>query len=407
MRGLLFALAAWAPLDSRIPGPFGLGIGTILLALLAVLLVVRQPDSLVSTLRSGRLLALYLFLGTAVALELAHPGPSLGWWWRLAQLGVGIVLVATAAGDGRAVRAALHGLVAGGTAIALLLATTSWTTFAAIDVADYTVTQQARADALQGTIVSTGSINTAAFYAGAAGAVALALALVSPRRATRLTMGVAATTCFVGTAFSVSRGALLAGALAALVPLFHQRRHLGRRLTKALIVVVALVVILPPSVFGRVVTTKAETTDGKDDPRVVLWQSVGTALPEVAPFGIGAGQFASGWALDNGFGDSSAQRARGTHSSLTQILVYWGVVPLGCFVLFVGSTLRRLPRSLAPLDLRLPVLTFAVALAAELFISHSLHGKQYAIGFGLALALLHRGTRRRSAPRAARAVARP
>ncbi len=386
-RAGLVAFAFWVPLDSRVPVG-GTGLGTLLLIGMLGAVLLARAGALARVGRQAPMVLLYLMLACSLVVEIVHPTSSLGWWSRLLQVVFGVLVVAAVARDARTMRAAAQGIVLGGVFVAVTLTLSSWSSFASLAEADATATSQARTEALDGTVLGAGSINTAAIFTSAAGAVAIAMALTATNRSARAAYAAASLTCYVGAAFSVSRGALLSGVVAGLVAVFSQRRHLGRRAVTVVLVVFALFLVLPGSVFGRVTNSSLETPGGKKESRLVLWEAVGQTLDQTFLLGVGAGVYSKGgWAVDNGFAPGGG-RVPGTHSSVTQMLVFWGIVPVGFFLAFVVLLFTKLREGRAPPELRLPVTAFLVALSTELVLSHSLQGKQYALGFGLAVAML-------------------
>lgn len=382
-RWLVVLLTLWVPLDAVVPIGPGLSLGTLLLALLLTLMLLTRPRVLTAVLASPYLVPIYLFLGVTICIELIHPFASLDWWFQVAQMLIGAVIVAAAIRSSRAVAWALFGLVIGGTLAGAFLTILSWDDFAAIGDISGNSAFAARQTALSGTVLVT-NLNTIAAYTAVAFSVSVCFALARSGRARLLYMG-AASCCAFGSIFSGSRGSLAIGVFGLLVAFLLRLRTGGRLKASAMValLIFAVAVLVPASAFGRAADT--DVGAGSRDSRLELWNAFSANLGEVAPIGIGYGNFKTVWGTENGFALRNDLSPILTHNSYTQLMINWGWAPLAIFVYYLMRIGRGVWRSESYDELRLPCMVLLATAAASLLFTHTLYAIQFTLAFGVSM----------------------
>jgi hypothetical protein len=396
-RLLLVLLVLSLPLEEALPTTGRFSVPFALLASLLIVVALTRPYALVRVSMQPVSALLGSFLIFTLVIELIHPHPDLSFWVRTLQMVVGGLVVAAACRDRRTVQLVLFGAVVAGTAVAVFLI---WTLFGPLSTAStrtFESTTVVRDTALGSTEEAT--INTLGYLAAQAMAIATAVALTTNDPRTRRRWYLVLATGFAGVLLSVSRGSIGTAAVAIVLTLLLGTRQ---RRASALAVAVALsagLFLAPPSVYARL-TLHPSGYGNRQEARSQIYNATERTFSQYAFAGVGAGNFRE-WGVDHGF-SRDGRTVLGTHNSLTQIAVFWGLLPVALFVIAMAALYRLAP----PLALfprgGLALRSLAIAAGANLMVTHTLYDKSMSVVLGLLI-----GTSLWIVPRSLRTTTQP
>ncbi|GJL66940.1 MAG: hypothetical protein NPIRA05_19110 [Nitrospirales bacterium] len=97
--------------------------------------------------------------------------------------------------------------------------------------------------------------------------------------------------------------------------------------------------------------------------------------------GVGVEDFYGKWGKTTKFWDGA--KVHGSHNSLAQITIFWGIPGLLAFSYLLWKAFRHIPRPCGKDPLRLCVLGISVSAFLELLVVHTLAGKEFSLALGM------------------------
>jgi len=220
-----------------------------------------------------------------------------------------------------------------------------------------------------------GNINRMGFVIGVGGVVCIAVAGTFRRR-WRLLVGLAGIFCLFGMALFASRSAILV-TLAAVATMVAMRGEKRARNAFFATVLLAGIWFIVPEVSRARFAFGEISERGREDSRTRVYRMIAMSLPDVLPFGVGENRYWNEWATD------ILGRRLGTHNSLLQVTVLWGVPGLVGLALVGFSVFRSLPDTRVRDPLRLCAWAVAVAVGMRWMATHGIYDKEFSVLLGI------------------------
>jgi hypothetical protein len=382
-RLVLMATAVVIPLEPYFPAIAGFTIPYFMFAMVAGYSLLNRPTALAKTLSHPVFLAAFCLLMIGSFMESIHPFSSYGEIFRIGQMFVAAVFVASLCRDRRALRVTFYGLLIAGVVASILL---FMSTYGALHGA--TATDFGEASKIRSKVVADAGIKLVSLAGspvrGAIVALAFGLTTKFAKRS-KLLLGIALL-CTIAAFLPMSRSAIAMLAVAcATVVFLYGVKHM-RVLLIATVLGVGVLIWVPDVVFSRMTVT-TETAPGREESRTHIYKAALSHLREYIVTGVGAGNFAGPWGrsshyykpISHGLG-----MILGAHNAFIQVTVWWGVAALLALILVVYLTYRCLPPKGEGKDvLVLCLYGVAVTFFLQLMVSHVIGEKDLALGFGL------------------------
>lgn len=379
-RGLLVTAICLMPFDRAIGVPGGLGVVGVVLAVLAAVVVLRDPGNALRVALDPRALPVYGFLALTLAVEMLHPASSVAWWFRVALNLGALLVVAACCRDRRTLTAALWAMVAVAAVFALPYLMGAYGTVGGSDASSFEESSELRSEVVSDTAWFDFGVNLWSVLLGQAAGLAVALAPLA-RRQVRPLLYALAVLLALTTILSFSRTGALVVVVSLVVAVVASRARATGKVVRIALVAAAVLVLVPAAVLPRL---SVATSDEEKDSRVVIAETVADTAPQWALIGVGAGNYWGGWAEANGFPVKTS--VSGTHNAYAQVAVQWGLPGLGLLLLMLTVVARQIPRRASADPLRAALVVLFVSLCVGMVFSHSLYHKHIAVGFGLILA---------------------
>jgi O-Antigen ligase len=378
-RVFLFTTIVALPTENHFTFLPGFSLIFLLFGAIALYVVFFRFSELLQTVCHPLFLAAFLFLGYGVLMELTHDNASYGELFRVAQMIVGAVLLATICRDWPALRSACHGYLIAGVFLSALLFFTSYGALSQATTANFQEASELRASAFENNPLEA-NLNSMAFGAGQAAVVALAWALAAHGSLHRNLYLIAGVICMIGSFLPLSRGgvAITIAACASVMYAFGLRH--GKPLLIAVLVGGAVLMWVPQSVWSRM-SFSFEEREGKVEGRARVYGTAIDHLPEYVLTGIGAGNFWSAWGLKTEL--NTGGRVTGSHNCFIQVTLYWGILGLLALVLIFWQAYRCIPRYSNRDAAALSLVGVAVSLGLYSMVIHSVYAKEFSLGLGL------------------------
>ena len=375
----LFTTIVALPSENHFTFLPGFSLIFLLFGAIALYVVFFRFSELLQTLCHPLFLAAFLFLGYGVLMELTHDNASYGELFRVAQMIVGAVLLATICRDWPALRSACHGYLIAGVFLSALLFFTSYGALSQATTANFQEASELRVSAFENNPLEA-NLNSMAFGAGQAAVVALAWALAARQSVYRGFYMAAGVICMIGSFLPLSRGgvAITIAACASVMYAFGLRH--GKPLLIAVLLGGAVLMWVPQSVWSRM-SFSFEEREGKVEGRARVYGTAIDHLPEYVLTGIGAGNFWSAWGLKTEL--STGGRVTGSHNCFIQVTLYWGILGLLTLLLIFWQAYRCIPRYSNRDAAALSLIGIAVSLGLYSMVIHSVYAKDFSLGLGL------------------------
>ena len=136
-RFLLVVVAALIPMEANLPTLGGASITFIVFGLMLGYLVLRRPGVLLRTAKCPVFVAGYIFLATALVMEIWHGSVNFNYMFRIFMMILGGVAVASFCRDRSALHSCMSGYVLGSLLLAPILILTLFGVLSAANVTDY------------------------------------------------------------------------------------------------------------------------------------------------------------------------------------------------------------------------------------------------------------------------------
>jgi hypothetical protein len=378
-RVFLFTTIVALPTENHFTFLPGFSLIFLLFGAIALYVVVFRFSELLQTVCHPLFLAAFLFLGYGVLMELTHDNASYGELFRVAQMIVGAVLLATICRDWPALRSACRGYLIAGVFLSALLFFTSYGALSQATTTNFQEASELRVSAFENNPLEA-NLNSMAFGAGQAAVVALGWALAAHGSLHRNLYLIAGVICMIGSFLPLSRGgvAITIAACASVMYAFGLRH--GKPLLIAVLVGGAVLMWVPQSVWSRM-SFSFEEREGKVEGRARVYGTAIDHLPEYVLTGIGAGNFWSAWGLKTEL--NTGGRVTGSHNCFIQVTLYWGILGLLALLLIFWQAYRCVPRYSNRDAAALSLVGIAVSLGLYSMVIHSVYAKEFSLGMGL------------------------
>lgn len=379
-KALLALMIVTLPLESHLLIIPGYSIQFVMFAAVALYGVVRHYRVLLRTMGHPVFLAGYIFLLYAAAMEMTAPHANFDVLFRTGQMIVGAILIASICRDTHALKVAFSGYIVAGVWLSLLLFLTSYGAIQRTAASNFDEASKLRAEVFAENPLQA-DLNSMAFSAGQGAVIAVAWALVAPTTLSRTVLLGAALFCLVASFLPLSRGGAVITILSCASVVYGFGLRGGKSLLTIAILVTMVWMVVPQAVWSRMAFTFDEQ-EGKQEGRALVYQAAMDHLPEYILTGVGAGNFWSNWGAKTAFKGSS-KRVSGSHNSLFQVTLYWGIGGLLTFLMIFWQAYRCLPyrgnRQVASLCL----LGISVSLLFYAQVVHTMYAKEFCLGLGL------------------------
>jgi len=382
------------PMEEALPNPGGFSVGFFLFAISSIYIISQRFGSIAHIWNHPVFLASYVFLLLSLIFEGCSAFASYKEIIRIAQMFMGVIVIATLCRDTRALRVCIAGYILMGIYLSLYLFLTSYGALQGATATDFDEASRVRAEVFQENSLQA-NVNNIAFFLAQAAAVTLAIALMSRSAFARYSLFGITALCFIASFLPLSRSGtaitLIAGVAVMLAYIGTNRRASFQRIMRIIVLMLGLgaclLVWVPPAVFSRL-TVPAEKSDGTTDARTRVYQAAWNHLPEYWLAGVGAGNF---WEGSWGKHSEYFQRhgVLGAHNCFIQIAIYWGLPGLLSLLSIVYCAYKSLPKECGNDPLSLAVLGVAVALFGVMFVMHNLEFKGFSLGLGLLVGAQH------------------
>jgi len=130
-------------------------------------------------------------------------------------------------------------------------------------------------------------------------------------------------------------------------------------------------------VFARFSPAATKESGESEDARVKVYSALIKAFPEYCLTGVGAGNYYRSWASTHGV-RNKAGFPLGTHNSVLQVLVYWGIAGVTIYIAMLWLAYRSLPPIPAANATTLALFGITVAMGIRLLFAHQIYIKEFA-----------------------------
>ena len=376
---LLFTTIVALPAENHFVFLPGFSLLFLLFSATALYVVLFRFSELLQTVCHPVFLAAFLFLGYGFLMESTHDNASYGELFRVAQMVVGAVLLASICRDWPALKSACHGYLLAGLFLSALLFVTSYGALSQARTANFQEASELRVAAFENNPLDA-NLNSMAFGAGQAAVVALAWALAAHGSVHRSLYMIAGAICMIGSFLPLSRGgvAITIAACASVMYAFGLRH--GKPLLIAVLLGGAVLMWVPQSVWSRMSFT-FEEREGKVEGRARVYGTAIDHLPDYVLTGVGAGNFWSAWGMKTAL--STGGRVTGSHNCFIQVTLYWGILGLLALLLIFWQAYRCIPRYSYRDAAALSLIGVAISLGLYSMVIHSVYAKEFSLGLGL------------------------
>lgn len=368
---LVFALA----FEESLPRVGPVSVGFVLFAFVGLFTFLRRQRALAIGFRHPVTLAFIFLVVVGIGFEVIRQVPTLVYVRRIGLMALGAVLVATLVRDRVAMRTGLLAFTFVALIFAGVVAQTGGRELYAETAGDYFAATAARIDALRDLPIR-GNLNRMGFIVGIGGVIGFVVAGTMRRRWQQRVVRLVGALCILGMALLASRSAIVVtlAAVATLVVMRGEKRARGA--FGAAILLTMLWFLIPDVTRARL--SYGETSKrGREDGRAKMYRMTVVNLPEVLPFGVGENRYWNEWATD------VLGRRLGTHSSLLQVIVLWGIPGLVGLVLVGFAVLRSLPDTRVRDPLRLCAWAMAAAVGTRWMATHGMYDKEFSVLLGI------------------------
>jgi len=368
------------PLQDHVPPIAGFSIVYLAFALLALIAVFTQPRALMRAASNRVFIAAYALLLVTLLVEALHTGPTFIWWGRMAQMVAGGVIIAALCRTERDIDAVLTGLIIAGLWVAFIIARSTAGLGAASAVGFHEVSMLR--GALLGEMGLRANWNTLAFICVGAAGVAATRAVLA-RNSMRFVYAGAALATVFATFLTFSRSGA-ASLMVVLGYVFYALMNREMFLRLALVVIATILVValaVPSVVFERFTFSLDYDATGRRESRAMVYSTVIREIPDYIALGVGEGNFWNVWAIEHGL--EAQGETIGAHNCPLQILLYWGMPGLLCWLALLFVAWRTLRNSSRHNLHRVALKAFCLSVFMSSLASHDLSDKEFSMALGM------------------------
>jgi len=383
-RFLLVTSIVFLPLESFFPTVAGMSLSFLLFAVLAAYVVANRPRILGETWCHSVFIAAYAFIGVSAMLEFSSPLSAYDQHIRFAQMIGGALCVAVLCRDRSALTVVVYAYIVMALWASVVLFSTGYGTLQGTTAEDFGEATALREEAFsQATMVT--DLNGFAIFCTQGAIVSFALSLSGWLKHLRiLLLGISAF-CLVASFLPMSRSSAVISLVSFAIILYaHGAKH-GKALILVLVLGLGVYAVVPDAVWSRMVYSSERRADGKMEARASLYDTALNRLPEYIAAGVGAGNFQRKWGLEKGFArhKSGSVIAQPAHNSPVQIMINWGILGLGMFLLIVWCVYRSVPLHCGRDGLSLALLGIMVSSGLTLLVTHGFYAKELSFALGM------------------------
>jgi hypothetical protein len=376
---MLLLIIITLPLETHMVLVPGFSIQFIMFGMVALYLLLGNVAVLFRTMGQPLFLATYVFLFFAIAMEITARNASYTEIFRIGQMIVGAILIASMCRDLAALKVALYGYLLAGVWLSVVLFLTSYGTIQGAAAADFDAASRLRTEAFADNPIEA-NINGMAFLAGQGAVVALASSFHARTVWLRnLFMGIGLF-CMIAAFLPLSRGGVAITLISCASVMYAYGLRQGKVILMGVLLGGVLLILVPQSVWSRM-SFSFEAREGKVEGRALVYGAAIDHLPEYFVTGVGSGNFWSSWARSNEFGGHGG--ASGAHNAFLQVTLYWGIGGLLTFLLILWQGYRCIPRSAQREAAALGLIGIGVSLLLFSGVVHNLYAKEFCLGLGL------------------------
>lgn len=381
-RFLLFISVVALPLQDYFPAVSGMSVMFLIFGALGAYVIVNRQRTLGESWCHPVFIVAYAFIGVCALLEYSSPLSRYEEIIRFLEMIGGAVCVAVLCRDRSALAACLYGYIVAALWVSVILYSTGYGHLQEMQADDFSQASKIRARTFGEKPVGA-NINALGNLCAQGAIVAFALSLSDRLKHLRILLLGIAGFCLIASFLPMSRGAVVINLVAFAAMLYARGVRFGGALIGVSILCVAVYALVPDVIWSRMAASSKEV--GPNESRTLLYTTALDRLPEYVVSGIGAGNFHGKWGLEKGFarnrGDVTI--AQGTHNSLLQITIYWGVLGLAMYLWMIWCIYRSFPLQCGRDELSLALLGILVSLGLWLLISHGFYQKSFSLGVGL------------------------
>lgn len=387
---LLFISIVSLPLQNYIPTVAGMSFSFLLFVVLIAYVIVNRLRILGVTWCHPVFIVTCGFVIVSVALEFSSPLSNYQQSMRFLEMAVGMLCVAVLCRDRSALTAGMYGYITIALWTSVVLYLTGYDAIQGMAADDFSQAEKVRLQAY-GEKPMGANINRLAHVCAQGALVAFAFSLSDKWRHLRGPLLGVVIICLLGALLTMSRGAGAVLLVGFAVMLAARGFRQGKALILVSILGMSIYAVVPDAVWSRMVFTTEVGKSGNMESRAKLYTNALNRLPEYIVAGVGAGNFSSKWAFENGFsshrtspdGKSTEVLLHVPHNALIQLTIYWGILGLSMFLLIVWCVYRLIPLHCGRDELSLALLAILVSLGAFLLYSNDFSDKAFAVGIGM------------------------
>lgn len=382
---MIFMAMVTLPLENHLPTVAGMSASFIIFAVLGAYVILNHPRALGKVWLHPVFIAAYVFIGVSALLEFSSPLSSYSEVFRFGSMIGGAVFLSALCRDRSGLAAGLYGYIVAALWVSVFLFLTSYGLVKGMgQVEDFHEASKVRAEAF-GDMGLQANINALAFSCTQGAVVAFTLALVGSVKFRRILFFAIATFCLVASFLPMSRGAAVITILSFSVVLYARGLRHGNVLILASILGMSIYMLVPEAVWSRMAYSTETTRSGKLEGRAWIYTMALNHLPEYVVAGVGAGNYQKKWGIEKGFAKERGGivTVAGTHNSLIQVTIFWGLLGLFLYLWIVWCVYRSIPLRCGRDELSLALLGIIVSLSLWMCESHGFYDKWFACGLGL------------------------
>jgi O-antigen ligase len=185
----------------------------------------------------------------------------------------------------------------------------------------------------------------------------------------------------IGAFLPLSRGGVIIAVISCASVMYGFGLRHAKTILVGIVLAAAVMVVVPQAVWSRM-SFSFEEREGKMEGRARVYKAAIDYLPDYLLAGVGAGNFWSAWGRKTAFGESQ-YRVSGSHNSLLQVTLYWGIGGLFALLLIFWQAYRCLPQDAHREAASLSLIGLSVSLVLYAQVVHSLYAKEFCLGLGL------------------------
>jgi hypothetical protein len=349
-----------------------------LFAMAACYIVLNRSRVLARTWNHPVFLAAYAFLLLSLLLESTQSNSSYRDLGRIAQMLLGGVMIAVLCRDRRALRTAIAGYIIMGMWISVYVFLIAYGTLSGAELMNFEEASLVRGEVFSDNPFQA-NLNGMAFMSGQGALAALVLALAARAAQRRyLFLGISLF-CFVAAFLPLSRSGAAIVVVSTGAVVIASKVRFGKLFFVGCAFAIAIIALVPDAVWRRM-TFSTETYEGEGEARARIYSRFFEHIPDYGISGVGAGDFVTAWAYNNGF--SNRRGVIGAHNCFFQVTIYWGLLGVFALLAVVWQAYRCLPKPGGDAMVSF-LIGIAISLLLLMQVMHNVYAKEFSLGLGL------------------------